>query len=178
VNVVVKGTTTGSVTDADGKYSLSVPSSGGSLVFSFIGLKTTEIAIGERTIVDVQLGLDVTQLSEIVVTAGAIQQEKRALGYSVSSVSNSLIEQRPESDIGRILNGKVPGMNITPTGGVSGSGTNIIIRGYTTISGNKQPLFIVDGVPFSSATNQQTDFLGGNQATSSRFLDIDPNNIE
>jgi len=178
VNVVVKGTTTGTVTDADGKYSLGVPSSGASLVFSFIGLKTSEIAIGERSIIDAQLGLDVTQLSEIVVTAGAIQQEKRALGYSVTSVGSAQIADRPEADIGRILNGKVPGMNITPTGGVSGSGTNIIIRGYTTISGNKQPLFIVDGVPFSSATNQQTDFLGGNQATSSRFLDIDPNNIE
>lgn len=178
VNVVVKGTTNGTVTDADGKYSLSIPSSSSALVYSFIGLKTTEVVVGERTVVDVQLRLDITQLTEVVVTAGAIQQEKRALGYSVTSLGSGLLEQRPEADIGRILNGKVPGMNITPTGGISGGGTNIVIRGYTTISGNNQPLFIVDGIPFNSATNNQTDFLGGNQATSSRFLDLDPNNIE
>jgi TonB-linked SusC/RagA family outer membrane protein len=178
VNVVLKGTTNGTVTDSEGTYKLSIPASGGSLIFSFIGLQTQEVAIGGRSAVDVALSLDVQQLTEVVVTAQGVQQEKRALGYAVSSVSSSLIEQRPEADIGRILNGKVPGMNITPTGGVSGSGTNIIIRGYNTISGNKQPLFIVDGVPFNSSTNNQNNFLGGNQATSSRFLDLDPNNIE
>jgi len=178
VNVVVKGTINGTVTDADGKYSLSVPSSGGSLVFSFIGLKTSEITVGERTVVDIQLGLDITQLSEIVVTAQGISQDKKALGYAVTSVAGDLIQQRPEADIARMLNGKVPGMSITPTGGVSGTGTNIIIRGYTTISGNKQPLFVVDGVPFDGSTNQQAGFTGGNQASTSRFLDLDPNNID
>ena len=80
VNVVVKGTTNGTVTDSDGKYSLSIPSSNAALVYSFIGLKTTEVVVGERTVVDVQLGLDVTQLSEVVVTAGGVEQSKRDLG--------------------------------------------------------------------------------------------------
>ena len=78
VNVIVKGTTSGSVTDADGKYSLSIPNSGGSLVFSFIGLKTAEIVIGDRTVVDVQLALDITQLTEVVVTAQGIEKEQKA----------------------------------------------------------------------------------------------------
>lgn len=178
VNVVLRGSSIGTVADADGQFKVTVPASGGTLVFSFVGLKTQEVVIGERSLVNVTMEPDIEQLSEVVITAQGVQQERRSLGYAVTSVSSALIEQRPEVDIGRILNGKVPGMNVTPTGGITGSGTNIIIRGYSTLSGNKQPLFIVDGVPFNSATNNQTDFLGGNQATTSRFLDLDPNNIE
>jgi len=178
VNVVVKGTTSGTVTDADGKYSLTVPSSSASLVYSFIGLTTTEIVVGERSVVDVQLSLDVQQLSEVVVTALGIQSDKRALGYATSTVSNELIRQRPESDVSRLLSGKVPGVQITASGGTAGQGTNIIIRGYSTISGDKQPLWVVDGVPINSNTNSQGDFLNGGQSAVSRFADIDPNNIE
>jgi TonB-linked SusC/RagA family outer membrane protein len=179
VNVVLKGTSTGTVTDAEGNYRLTgIPASGGTLVFSFIGLQTQEVSIGERSVVDVSMVSDVTQLSEVVVTALGAQTEKRALGYSVSSVSGALVAQKAESDIGRLLTGKIPGVNITSTGGVSGTGTNIVIRGYTTISGSNQPLFVVDGVPFNTNTNAQGSFAGGGLGTSSRFLDLDPNNIE
>lgn len=178
VNVVLKGTSNGTVTDAEGNYKLSVPSTGGTLVFSFIGYGTQEVEIGERSVVDAGLSTDVEQLTEVVVTAQAIQQDKRALGYSVTSVGGNVVAQKPEADLGRLLQGKIPGVNITNTGGVSGTGTNIVIRGYTSITGNKQPLWIVDGVPFNSNTNAQGNFLTGNQATPSRFLDLDPNNIE
>jgi len=178
VNVVLKGTSNGTVTDAEGNYKLAVPASGGTLTFSFIGFKTTDMEIGERSVVDAALGSDIEQLNEVVVTAGAIQQEKRALGYSVTSLGGNIVAQKPEADLARLLQGKIPGVNITNTGGVSGTGTNIIIRGYTTVTGNKQPLWIVDGVPFNSSTNAQGNFLSGNQATPSRFLDLDPNNIE
>lgn len=178
VNVVLKGTSNGTVTDAEGNYKLSVPSAGGTLVFSFIGYGSQEVEIGERSVVDAGLTSDIKQLTEVVVTAQAIQQDKRALGYSVTSVGGNIVAQKPEGDIARLLQGKIPGVNITNTGGVSGTGTNIVIRGYTSITGNKQPLWIVDGVPFNSSTNAQGDFLSGNQATPSRFLDLDPNNIE
>jgi TonB-linked SusC/RagA family outer membrane protein len=178
VNVVLKGTTNGTVTDSDGNYKLNVPSSGGTLVFSFIGLQTQEVEIGDRSVLDMPLSLDVKQLNEVVVTAQGIQQDKRALGYSVSQVSGSVLEQKGEQDIGRLLSGKMSGVNITATGGAAGTGTNIIIRGYTTVSGSKQPLFIVDGVPFNADTNQPGDFLSGGTASSSRFLDLDPNNID
>ena len=178
VNVLLKGTSNGTVTDVEGNYKLAVPSSGGRLVFSFIGFTTEEVEIGERTVVDAGLTTDIRQLTEVVVTAQAIQQDKRALGYSVTSISGNVVAQKPEGDLARLLQGKIPGVNITSTGGVSGTGTNIIIRGYTTITGNKQPLWIVDGVPFNSNTNAQGNFLSGNQATPSRFLDLDPNNIE
>jgi len=179
VNVVVKGTTNGTITDANGVYSLDNVPSGGIIAFSFVGFKSQEVSVGERTSIEIALEADVETLSEVVVTAQGIQQEKRSLGYSIGSVSGNALAQRPEADVARLLNGKVPGVNITSVGGTSGAGTNIIIRGYTTITGNKQPLFIVDGVPFNSATNTAgAGFLSGNQSTSSRFLDLDPNNIE
>jgi TonB-linked SusC/RagA family outer membrane protein len=179
VNVVVKGTTSGTVTDADGNFKLSVPSSGGELIFSFIGLQTQEVPIGDRSVVDVSLSLDVTQLGEVVVTAQGIARDKKALGYTVSSVGEGQIAARPQNDLGRILQGKVPGVNITPTGGTSGSGASIQIRGYSSVSGNTQPLFVVDGVPFNSSTNNGSGFsTGGAAGATSRFLDLDPNNIE
>ena len=178
VNVLLKGTSNGTVTDAEGNYKLAVPASGGTLVFSFIGFTTQEAEIGERSIIDAGMTSDVRQLTEVVVTAQAIQQDKRALGYAVTSIGGNIVAQKPEADLARLLQGRIPGVNITNTGGVSGTGTNIIIRGYTTITGNKQPLWIVDGVPFNSSTNAQGNFLSGNQATPSRFLDLDPNNVE
>lgn len=176
VNVVIKGTTTGSVTDAEGKYSLNVPS-GGSLVFSFIGLKTEEIEVGERSVVDLQLGLDVTQLSEVVVTGLGLAKEKKALGYAVSTVTSELVNQRAEGDVMRVLSGKAAGVDITNTSGLAGSGTNINIRGFSSLTGTTQPLFVIDGVAFDGGTNTQANFVYGSQ-TGSRFFDIDPNSIE
>ncbi len=179
VNVVVKGTTTGTVTDADGRYSISVPSANSQLVFSFIGLQSQEITVGERTVVDVSLALDVTQLSEVVITSQGIAREKKALGYAVTSVGSDQIAARPIGDLARVLQGKIPGVVINPTGGTTGTGAQINIRGYSTITGNTQPLWVVDGVPFNSATNDQSGFTTGGTATAtSRFQDLDPNTIE
>ncbi|MFM7430184.1 MAG: TonB-dependent receptor plug domain-containing protein, partial [Flammeovirgaceae bacterium] len=179
VNVVVKGTTNGTVTDAEGNYRINVPSSGGSLVFSFIGLSTSEVEIGDRTMVDVSLSMDVQQLSEVVVVGQGASKEKKALGYAISSVGADQLAARPQQDVARILQGKVPGVNISPTGGTSGSGASISIRGFSSLSGNTQPLFVVDGVPFNSATNNASDFsTGGAAGTPSRFSDLDPNNIQ
>jgi TonB-linked SusC/RagA family outer membrane protein len=178
VNVVVKGTTNGSVTDADGKYSLSVPSVGGSIVFSFIGLKTTEVPIGERTIVDVQLGLDVTQLNEIVVTAQGIEKEQKSLGFAQTTISSSLIANKPEADVSRMLQGKTPGLQVLNSSGLAGTGSKINIRGLSSLGGDTQPLWVVNGVPINTSTNDiNSDFRDG-QIAPSRFLDIDQNNIE
>jgi TonB-linked SusC/RagA family outer membrane protein len=179
VNVVVKGTATGTVTDADGRYTISVPASGGALVFSFIGLQTQEVPVGERSVVDVSLALDVTQLSEVVITSQGIAREKKALGYAVTSVGSDQIAARPIGDISRVLQGKIPGVVINPTGGTTGTGAQINIRGYSTITGSTQPLWVVDGVPFNSSTNDQSGFTTGGTATAtSRFQDLDPNTIE
>ncbi len=177
VNVILKGTTTGTTTDLDGNYRLSVPEEGGVLVFSFIGLATQEVEIGARSVVDVTMSEDVETLSEVVVTALGFSREKKALGYGVTTISNTSIENRPEADVSRILRGKAPGVDITQTSGMAGTGTNVIIRGYSSITGTNQPLFVVDGVPFNTDTNTDRDFVAGGSTASSRFLDLDPNNI-
>jgi TonB-linked SusC/RagA family outer membrane protein len=179
VNVVLKGTTNGTVTDSDGNYRLTVPATGGTLVFSFIGLTTKDIAIGDRSVIDVSLALDVTQLGEVIVTGQGIAREKKALGYAVSTVGTDQLASRPVNDISRVLQGKIAGVVITPTGGAAGTGASINIRGYSSLTGSTQPLWVVDGVPFNSATNNASGFTtGGAAVATSRFLDIDPNTIE
>ncbi|MBN8826483.1 MULTISPECIES: SusC/RagA family TonB-linked outer membrane protein [unclassified Spirosoma] len=177
-SVVLKGTSRGVNTDADGNYSISVSDGGKVLIFSFVGTAAQEIEIGNRSTIDIQLVADAKSLQEVVVTAQGIVREKKALGYAVTTLDNRSIEDRPQADVGRILQGKIPGVNITATSGVSGTGTNINIRGFSSITGSTQPLFVVDGVPFNSSTNSRGGFTGGGQSASSRFLDIDPNNIE
>ena len=174
VSIIIKGTATGTETDFDGKYSIQA-NVGDVLRFSFVGMKASEVTVGASNTINVVLEAD-NVLEEVVVTAQGIKREKKALGYAVSSVGSEQLEQRAEGDIARVLQGKTSGVDITQTSGVSGSATNIIIRGYSTISGSNQPLFIVDGVPFAGDTNQGGDFQDG-QTQSSRFLDLDPNSI-
>jgi TonB-linked SusC/RagA family outer membrane protein len=173
-SVVVKGTTKGVVTDLDGKYSLEVPTDATTLVFSFTGSQTQEVALGAANVIDIQL--KEAQLQEVVVTALGIKREKRALGYAVATVGEDDVAQRGDGDVVRLLAGKAPGVDILASSGLSGSGTNIIIRGVSSLTGGATPLFVVDGVPFDASTNASTNFQDGNQ-TSSRFLDLDPNSI-
>jgi TonB-linked SusC/RagA family outer membrane protein len=180
VNILVQGTTSGTQTDFDGNYSISA-TSGQVLVFTYIGQKEARVTVGASDTYNVQMEEDAQALEEVVVTAQGIKREKQALGYAVSTVGEDQLEQRTEGDVGRILRGKASGVNITQQSGVSGSGTNIIIRGYQSFSQNNQPLFIVDGVPFASDTNSAAfggsgNFQNGNNG-SSRFLDLDPNSI-
>ncbi len=177
VNIVIKGTTTGTQSDFDGNYTIDA-NVGQTLVFTYVGFSTQERAVtASTTRIDLQMQAG-EELTEVIVTGYGIKREKKALGYAVSTVDSELIEGKPQSDIVRSLSGKVSGVQITGTGGATGSGTNFIIRSKSSITGSNQPLFIVDGVPFDSGTNQQTGFGGGNTVVSSRFLDLDPNNIE
>ena len=175
-SVLVKGTTAGTVTDVDGRYEVSVPDGSTVLVFSYTGFESQEVSLGASNVVDVTLSEGVA-LTEVVVTGLGIRKEKKALGYAVSTIGSADLELRPEADVARTLRGKVPGVNITSTSGLSGSGTNIIIRGYSSITGDNQPLFVVDGVPFNSSTSSDQSFASGGATASSRFLDLDPNNI-
>jgi TonB-linked SusC/RagA family outer membrane protein len=177
-NVVVKEVpTVGTITDIDGMFELSIPANGTTLVISYTGFETKEIAIGSSDVINITLS-EGKLLEEVVVTGLAIKKEKRALGYAVTTINKELIVNRPEGDVSRILQGKIPGVNITSTGGVSGTGTNIIIRGYSSVTGSNQPLWVVDGIPFNSGTNQGNNFAQGGVSASSRMLDLDPNNVE
>jgi TonB-linked SusC/RagA family outer membrane protein len=176
VSVLIKGTTSGTETDFDGKYSINTKT-GDVLRFSYLGYKTTEKTVGTSNSINVTLEEGGEILDEIIVTAQGIKREKKALGYAVSEVKQDELEQRAVGDVARVLSGKASGVQITSQSGTSGSATNVVIRGYASINGSNQALFVVDGVPFSSDTNAQGNFLSGNVG-SSRFLDLDPNSIE
>ena len=173
--ILVQGTTTGVTTDFDGNFSINV-AEGQILEFSFVGYETAALAVGAGNVINVTLSLG-TQLEEVIVTSLGITREKRALGYAVSEVDNTQIENRASGDVARVLSGKASGVQVTNQGGISGSGTSVVIRGLSTFSSSNQPLFVVDGVPFQSDTNAMGSFTSGNNG-SSRFLDLDPNNIE
>ncbi len=182
VSVSVKGTTTGTITNVEGDFSLLVPENE-TLIFSFVGMTSKEIPITEDLVYNVTLEVEMIGVDEVVVTAMGIQREKKALGYAVTEIANDLIEQRGEADIARAISGKSSGIQVVQQSGLSGSGTNIIIRGLSSFSSSNQALFVVDGVPFSSDYNSmgregaRSDFINGNNG-SSRFLDLDPNSIE
>ena len=176
VSIKVAGSQTGTTTAADGTFSLSVKDLNTVLEVSYVGFDPLKVRSGSN-LSNIQLKSSTAGLQEVVVTAQGIRREKKALGYAVASVDKKALELRPDGDVVRLLNGKAPGVDILNASGMSGSGTNIIIRGVNTISGNSTPLFIVDGVPFDASTNSQASFVYGN-TTSSRFLDLDPNSIE
>ncbi|MCG8322672.1 MAG: SusC/RagA family TonB-linked outer membrane protein [Cytophagales bacterium] len=176
VNILIKGSNTGVVTDINGTYSISVPEDTQILMYSFIGYNTMEIEINGRSVINVSLIPDLQQLKEVVVTAVGIEREKKALGYAVTELEGQALSQKSEPDIARALNGKVAGVVVQGAGGVTGGNTSITIRGNSSLTGNNQPLYVVDGVPFDNST-LGFDAAAGNTVTN-RAFDIDPNNVE
>ncbi len=145
VSVVLKGTTTGTTTDIDGNYSLSV-SDGDILIFSFVGFETQEIAVGTRSVIDVTMG-GATELQEVVVTGVAQGTATSKLGFSIAKVNKELLNSAPAIDPANALRGKVAGVQIVQSSGNPGNAASINLRGAKTISGsNSQPLIIVDGI--------------------------------
>ncbi len=158
VNVVVKGTTNGTVTDAEGKFSLSVPATGGNLVFSFIGLKTEEVVIGERSVIDIQLGLDVTQLSEVVVTALGVSRATKTLPYATQEVKSDKLNLTQDANIKNALAGKVAGVQVNGQAGSKlGQFGKIRVRGAISLTSDNDPLYVVDGVPTTDPNDIDMD---------------------
>jgi TonB-dependent starch-binding outer membrane protein SusC len=170
VNVVVKGTTNGAVTDADGNYKLSVPSEGGTLIFSFIGLKTQEIIIGTQSVVDIVMEGDLTQLSEVVVT-GYSMAEKRSITGSISSLKGGVIANIPLQSFDRALQGRAAGVMVQSNTGIPGGAVTVRIRGQGSITAGNDPLYIVDGIQMN--TRNDANFTQSNPLA---FLN--PNDIE
>ncbi len=144
VNVVLKGTTTGSVTDMDGNYVIEVPEENSVLVFSSIGFVTQEIEVNGRSTIDLTLNPDVTELSEIVVV-GYGTQDKKEITSAVASVTPEEFNKGNITDVAQLLQGKVAGLSITRAGGDPNGGYNIRLRGLSTLGANTQPLVVIDG---------------------------------
>lgn len=152
VNVIVKGTSTGTSTDADGRYSLDVPDNNSVLVFSFVGYSTLEEAVGGRTVIDVAMTPDIRSLQEVVVTALGVKKESKRLGYAATSVqTEELIEQRT-TNLMESLEGKVAGLNITPPAAGAGASVQIRLRGQPAFAGaSNAPLIVINGLPMDQA---------------------------
>lgn len=179
VNVVAVGTNTGTTTDRQGEYDLSVPATADSLSFSFVGYATQTVAVGGRSTIDIALQPRVQQLRDVVVTALGVEREERSLGYAVQEVSGADLADTEEGNIVDALRGKVAGAQITSTGGSPGQSSRIVLRGVTSLDpgANNQPLFIVDGVPISNETFQGSRGSGG-FAFSNGAIDINSDDIE
>ncbi len=177
VNIIVDGTSNGTQSDFDGIYTIQA-SVGQTLVYSYVGFTTVKKAVDANTsTISVKMQEEADILTEVIITAQGIKKEKKALGYSVSSIKEEVIKENPETDLTRVLSGKTAGIEVTAQNGLSGSSNKIIIRGMNSFSGNQNALYIIDGIPFSNDTNEAGDFTDGNMG-SSRSFDLDPNNIE
>lgn len=178
VTVLVKGTTIGASTNADGGFSLSVPSSATTLVFSFVGYASQEQTIGASSTFDVALVTDSKQLNEVVVTALGVERTRNSLAYSATQLEGNDLTVARNPNAVNSLSGKVAGLNIQQNNTMGGS-TNVVIRGTKSIGRNNQALFVVDGVPISNSTNNdagqargQGGYDYGNAAA-----DINPDDI-
>ena len=162
VSVLVKGTSAGTITDATGAYTIRVEEQSPVLVFSFVGMHSQEVEVGQRTVIDVSMLEDVRQLSEIVVTGSGVPVEKRSIAFAVESVTASKLPNVPTASIDQALIGRIPGAQISSVNGTPGSEVSILLRGVNTVNGNTQPIIVVDGV----------------QMAATQFSSLDPSNIE
>ena len=181
VNVVVKGTSIGTITSLDGEFSINVPGSESILVFSYIGLITQEVLVGQQSILDITMNPDLQELSEIVITAMGLEKEKRSLNYATQNVEAKVITQSQQPNLANALQGKIAGLSVRQSSGMPGSSTLMTIRGSSVLSGNNQPLMVIDGMPVESGAifsdNATEDRVSSTDA-SSRTLDINPSDIE
>jgi hypothetical protein len=156
VTVQLKGTAKGTQTDANGVYSISVPSSG-TLSFSFVGMASQDVAIGNRSVIDVKLAVDAKQLSEVVVTGTGAAVDKRKLAIDVQSVSAKNLPSVPSASIDQALVGKIAGAQITSGNGMPGQPVNILLRGINTINRGTTPMILLDGIQLGTTDLNSID---------------------
>jgi TonB-linked SusC/RagA family outer membrane protein len=175
-SVVVKGTTIGTVTDLDGKYSLTVPANTTTLQVSFTGYSGQDVSIGNSSVVDVKMAQGVL-LTETVVTALGISKSEKSIGYAQQTVSGADITKMNTTNVIDALAGQVSGVQVTSASGAAGASSRIVIRGQTTLDGDNQALMVIDGIRIDNSTYQTQGSTGG-VAQSNRGIDINPNDIE
>lgn len=176
VNVVIKGTTTGTVTDNNGQFRISAPASATHLIFSFIGFQTQEVEIGNRNVIDLSMAADVQQLSEVVVVGygTAIKQD---LTGNIASIKGDDIKTVPVPNFTQALQGRAAGVFVESQSGRVGDGIKVRIRGASSLTASNEPLYVIDGVPITT-TNISTDQAGGTTNNGSALSTLNFNDIE
>jgi TonB-linked SusC/RagA family outer membrane protein len=179
VNVVVKGTSTGTASDSDGKFSLNVGEGQNILVVSFIGFTSQEIDITNKTSVDVSMVSDIKELSEVVVTALGVERNTKALQSSITQVSGDNLTLAREVNLGSSLAGRVAGVNVTKTGAGASGSSRVIIRGNKSMSAysQNQPLYVIDGIPMDNSGFGQAGVWGGTDQGDG-LSSLNPDDIE
>lgn len=175
VTVVVQGTTIGVNSNSNGKYEIVVPASATRLEFSYIGMKKQVVEIGGRRVIDIIMEPELMQLDEVVVTAIGIKRDAKALGYGVQEIQSDELTKAANQDVINSLSGKVAGVQVTSSSGSAGASAYIQIRGSASLTGNNQPLWVIDGTPVYSGGGGM-GVSGWNQ--SSRTIDINPDDIQ
>ncbi|MBE9466098.1 SusC/RagA family TonB-linked outer membrane protein [Dyadobacter subterraneus] len=173
VNVLLKGSQVGTTTDVSGAYSIDVTGDNPVLIFSYIGFNPQEVPVLKQSVIDISLVESVETLKEAVVTALGIKREKRSLGYSVGNIEGTALTQTPQNNVLNAMAGKVAGVQISQMGGGVGSSVSMIIRGASSLNGDNQPLFVIDGVPVA---NKLGNGFGGADMGNA-ISDINPNDI-
>lgn len=181
VNVLEKETTTGTITNVEGQYTLTVVGEESVLVFSFIGYKSQEISVGGQAVVNITMDTESQSLSEVVVTALGFEEDADQLGATSAQVQGEAITRSGEAQLINGISGRAAGVNVTRSSGDPGAGSFIQIRGASTITGSSQPLIIVDGIPISNNSQDDSPNVAGNTSggvvQQSRLNDINPNDI-
>ncbi len=180
VNVVIKGTNIGTITNIDGDYTIKIPSKNSTLVFSYIGFKTEQAETAGLSSVNFEMKSDLNNLDEVVVTANAIIREKKELGYAVSTVNGAELTKARDANLLNSMAGKVAGVRISQQSGTAGGSTKVMIRGANSISSASEPLFVVDGIPISNSSfnNSETDAVTGGVDVGNRASDINSDDVE
>lgn len=155
VTVVVKDTSHGTTTNANGDYTLNNVPENGTLVFSFVGMHSQEVLIGNQTIVNVIMEEETIGIDEVVVTALGISREEKSLVYSTQVMKGNDLTAVKSDNLMNTLNGKVAGVSISPSASGVGGSVKVVMRGSKNINGNNQPLYVIDGVPISNVSNAQ-----------------------
>lgn len=178
-SILVAGTNTGTVTDLDGNFSLTIPANSERLVVTYTGYTTLEVpVIAGQTTYDIVLLESATSLDQVIVTAAGIERSKKSLGYAVSTISSDEVGTVRETNIANSLQGKVSGVQISQQSGNLGGSTKILIRGVNSLSGNNNPLWVVDGVPIFDSNIATGSRITGGFDTGNRAQDINPDDIE
>ncbi|MFD1161024.1 SusC/RagA family TonB-linked outer membrane protein [Hwangdonia seohaensis] len=177
-NVVEKGTTNGVSTDFDGNYSITVSSQSAILVISYIGYTNREIAVNNQSVINVSLSEDASQLEEVVVTALGIKRERKSLGYSVQEIQGASISESREPNMVNSLSGKITGLQVIKGSNGPAGSSKIVLRGYSSLTGDNQPLIVVDGTPLDNFTGSSNEgFWSPSADLGNGLADINPEDI-
>ena len=177
-SVVVKGTSNGVVTDARGTYSITVSGNNATLEVSFLGYVGQDVAVGGRSVIDLSLAEDSQVLDEVVVTALGIKKDTRKVGYAVSSINAQELTKVGSPNFGAAMYGKASGVRIQSSTGGSSSAVSVTVRGISSLTGNTQPLLIVDGVPVRNGNANDNNTWDGGRIYGNGLVDINPEDIE